>query len=240
MTTQSKWAAAVLAACTLLPLQANAGLFDDDEARRAILELRTKLAEKADRTGLLDLSSQNEALKQEVDRLRGQVELLSNEVSNLQKRQKDLYVDLDARVKKLEPQKVVVDGKEASVEMAEQQSYDGALTLFKEGNYQKAAAGFADFLSRYPQSGYAPAAQYWLGNSYYAQRDYHNAITAQSAVVKNFPDSPKAADAMLNMASSYMELKDRASAKKTLEALIAKYPNSQAATNAKQRLTQMK
>lgn len=240
MTMRSICAAAFLAACALLPLQAQAALFEDDEARRAILDLRGKMAEKADRANLLDLASQNETLRQEVARLQGQIEVLSNEVSNLQKRQKDFYVDLDARLKKLEPQKVVVDGKEASVELAEQQAYDEALTRFKEGDYKKAASGFADFLRRYPKSGYAPAAQYWLGLAYYAQADYRNAIAAQSLVVKNYPDSPKAADAMLNIASGYEQLKDKASAKKTLGSLIAKYPDSQAAANAKQRLAQMK
>lgn len=241
MTTRFRWSAAVLAAaCILAPLQASAGLFDDDEARRAILDLRSKMAEKADKAGLLELSSQNEALREEVARLRGQIEVLSNEVSNLQKRQKDFYVDLDGRLKKLEPQKVVVDGKEASVEMAEQQAYDSALTNFKEGSYKNAAAGFADFLQRYPKSSYAAAAQYWLGNSYYALRDYRNAIAALNLVVKNYPDNPKAADAMLQIASSQADLKDKGSARKTLESVIAKYPGSQAAENAKQRLAQMK
>lgn len=240
MTTRFTWAAAVLAACTLLPLQASAGLFEDDEARRAILDLRGKMAEKADKSSLLDLSGQNESLRQEVARLRGQVEVLTNEIANMQRRQKDLYVDLDARIRKLEPQQVLVDGKEASVGMAEQKAYDAALTHFKEGGYKMAADGFIDFLKRYPQSGYAPAAQYWLGNAYYAQRDYRSAVAAQAEVVKKYPDSPKAADAMLNMASSYMELKDKANARKTLESLIARYPKSQAAENAKQRLSQLK
>lgn len=240
MKTRTQWAAAVLAAGILLPLQANAGLFEDDEARRAILDLRGKMADKADKASLLELSSQNEALRQEIARLQGQVEVLSNEVVNLQKRQKDFYIDLDGRLKKLEPQKVIVDGNEASVEQAEQQSYDAALNHFKEGNYKNAAAGFGEFLRRYPKSGYAPAAQYWLGNAYYAQRDYKNAIAAQSVVARSYPDSPKAADAMLNIASSQMELKDKAAARKTLETLIVKYPGTQAADNAKQRLAQMK
>lgn len=238
--TRSRFAAAVLAACSLLPLQASAGLFSDDEARRAILDIRAKIAEKADKSSVLELSNQNEALRQEVARLRGQVEVLDNEVANVQKRQKDFYVDLDARLRKVEPQKVVVDGKEASVILAEQQTYDAALTYFKEGNYKDAAAAFSDFMRRYPQSGYAAPAQYWLGNAYYAQRDYRNAIAAQAGVVKNHPDSPKAADAMLNMASSYMELKDKAAARKTLESLIQKYPDSQSAQNAKQRLSQLR
>jgi len=229
-----------MAACSLLPLTASAGLFDDDEARRSILDLRGKMTEKADKTSVLDLASQNEALRQEIAKLRGDVEVLTNDLSTLQKKQKDFYMDLDARLRKLEPQKVVVDGKEASVDVSEQKSYDAALNYFEKKKFKSAIYAFSDFLGRYPQSGYAASAQYFLGISYFAQRDFRNAISAQAGLVKNYPDSPKAADAMLNMASSYAELNDKASARKTMETLIAKYPDSQAAQNAKQRLSHKK
>ncbi|HJV85889.1 MAG TPA: tol-pal system protein YbgF [Noviherbaspirillum sp.] len=240
-------AAAALAALSLGPLQAQAALFEDDEARRAILEIRDRLKNmqseinaKADKSGNFELNNQNEQLKQEIARLRGQVELLTNELANTQKRQKDFYVDLDTRLRKLEPQQMTIDGKEVSVEQGEQRAYESALAAFKSGDYKTAGASFYDFLRRYPNSGFAPSAQYWLGNTYYAQRDYRNAISAQQVVVKNFPDNPKAADALLNIASCYMELKDKASAKKTLETLVAKYPDAPSAQTAKERLAALK
>lgn len=244
---KSVLAAAVWAACSCLPLQAQAGIFDDTEARKAILDLRARIDEanarldtKADKGSALELANQNEQLRQELARLRGQIEVLSNEVANAERRQKDFYVDLDNRIRKLEPQKVTVDGKEASVEPNEQKVYDNALALLKAGDYRNAGAAFADFLKRYPQSGYAPAAQYWLGNSYYAQRDYKNAIATQQVVVRNYADSPKAPDALLNIASSYTELKDKAAAKKTLESLVAQYPDSPAAQTARERLATLR
>ncbi|HEX2531918.1 MAG TPA: tol-pal system protein YbgF [Burkholderiaceae bacterium] len=240
-------AVAFTAAFCYAPLHAHAGLFDDDDARRAILDLRTKMEAlqqevnaKTDKSGALSLASQNEQLRQEIAKLRGQVEVLTNDLANAQQRQKDFYIDLDARLRKLEPQKAVVDGKETSIEHDEQKAYDAALVLFKSGDYKDAGAAFFDFLRRYPQSGYAASAQYWLGNTYYAQREYRNAISAQQAVVKNYPDSPKAADALLNIASCYTELKDRSSARKTLQTLIAKYGNSSAAQTAKERLASLK
>ncbi|ASU40018.1 tol-pal system protein YbgF [Herbaspirillum sp. meg3] len=240
-------AAAMLAAVACLPMTAHAGLFDDDEARKAILDLRNKvdslqkdMANKSDKNSALSLSDQNDQLRQEIARLRGQIEVLTNELSNTQQRQKDFYVDLDARLRKLEPQKVNIDGKESSVDLNEQKSYDAALNLFKGGDYKGAGAAFNDFLKRYPQSGYAPSAQYWVGNALYAQRDYKGAIAAQQAVAKNYPDSPKVADAMLNIGSSYIELKDKAAAKKSLDALIAKYPESPAAQTGKEKLATLK
>jgi tol-pal system protein YbgF len=244
---QSTLAAAVMAAFSFAPLQARAALFEDDEARKAILEIRSRLAAmqseinaKADKESNFDLNNQNEQLRQEIARLRGQIEVLTNELANTQKRQKDFYVDLDNRVRKLEPQQVTVDGKEALVEQAEQRSYDAALAYFKSGDYRNAGASFYDFTRRYPQSALAPSAQYWLGNTYYAQRDYRNAITAQQVVVKNYADSPKAADALLNIASCYLELKDKVAAKKTLETLVAQYPDSPSAQTAKERLAALK
>lgn len=244
---QSSIAAAVLAAFSLAPLHAGAALFEDEEARRAILDIRARLTNmqneinaKADKTNSLDLNTQNEQLRQEIARLRGQIELLTNELANAQKRQKDFYVDLDARLRKLEPQTVTIDGKEFSVEQAEQRSYDAALAYFKAGDYKNAGAAFYDFTRRYPNSGLAPSAHYWLGNTYYAQRDYKNAISAQQTVVRNFPDSPKAADALLNIASCQLELKDRAGARKTLETLVAQYAGSPAAQTAQERLAALK
>lgn len=236
--------AALMAAFSCASLSAHAALFGDDEARRAILDVRTRVDAmqqgKAESSAVLELANQNEQLKQEIARLNGQIEVLSNELANAQQRQKDFYVDLDNRLRKLEPQVVSVDGKDATVELSEQRNYDNALALFKAGDYKKSGAAFADFVQRYPQSAYAPSAQYWIGNAYYAQRDYRNAIAAQQALLKKYPGNPKAADALLNIASSQMELKDRAAAKKSLESLVAQHPNAPAAQTAKERLANFK
>lgn len=239
--------AAALAAALAHGTAAQAAIFGDDEARRAILDLRNRietlqrdvnarLDAKTDKSGTLDLATQNEQLRQEIARLRGQIEVLTNELANTQQRQKDFYVDLDGRLRKLEPQKMTIDGNEVNVEPGEQAQYDSAVALLKAADYRGAAAAFNDFLRRYPRSGFAPSAQYLLGTAYYAQRDYQNAINAQQSVINNYPDNSRAADAMLNIASSQAELKDRAAARKTLETLIGRYPESGAAKTAKDRL----
>ncbi len=250
--------AACLAIFSYTPLHANAGLFDDEEARKAIIELRAKVEamqlditaridKKADKSGTLDLLNQNEQLRQDITKLRGDIEVLTNELSNTQRRQKDFYVDLDERLRKFETAaKAAAEEKEANKELAqqkqeeEQKSYDDALTFFKNGDYKNASIAFFDFVQRYPQSSNAAPAQYWLGNAYYAQREYKNAIAAQLFVVKNYPNHPKAADALLNVASCYTELKDKTSAKKSLETLVTQYPSTNAAQIAKQRLASFK
>jgi tol-pal system protein YbgF len=245
--TKSGLAAAVLAACTFLPLQANAALFDDDEARKAILDLRAKVEamrtelgaridSKTDKSSTLDLVSQHEQTMAEIAKLRGQIEVLANELANVQKRQKDLYIDLDARIRKLEPKVVTVEGKQGTVDPTEQKAYDSAVVLLKSGDYKNAAIALGDFVRMYPDSIYAANAQYFLGNTYYVQKDCKGAILAQQVVVKNYPDSPRAADAMLNIATCQTELKAVANAKKTLTELISKYPDTPQAQEARDRL----
>ncbi|MBC3884626.1 tol-pal system protein YbgF [Undibacterium griseum] len=232
----------------LAPSLASAGLFDDDEARKAILDLRSKvdalntrldakLDTKADKNTALDLANENEQLRAEMAKLRGQLEVLANDVANTQRRQQDFYVDLDNRLRKIEPKRMTVDGKETTVEPTEQRNYDAAMSLFKAGDYKNAVTAFSGFLNAYPQSGYAGSAQYWLGNSYYAQRDCKNTVPAMQQLVKTYPDHPKAPDAMLNIAGCYTELKEKAAAKKTLETLISQYPDTEAAQAAKNRLS---
>ncbi|TWI70219.1 tol-pal system protein YbgF [Pseudoduganella lurida] len=242
---------ALVLALASLSFHAAAGVFDDDEARRAILDLRAKLEAlskdvntrlstgldtKADKSATLDLINQHEQTMQEIARLRGQVEVLQNEIEVSSKRQKDFYADLDKRLRALEPRQVEIDGQTASVDQAEQNAHDAAMQKFKEGDYEGAATALQAFVRRYPASAYAANAQYMLGNAYYLQRDCKASIVAQQAVVKNYGDSPKAADAMLNIAACQTELKAVNNAKKTLNDLIKTYPNTAAARTAKERL----
>lgn len=246
-------ARAAAAAAGLLLVVANgpvrAGLFDDDEARKAILDLRAKSdANQRDIQSQFDTQRRNQAetlnqidaLRQEIARLRGQVESLTNDLVNEQKRNKDFYVDLDGRLRKVEPQQATVDGQTATVDVNESKSYEAALNQFRNSDFKGAIVAFQSFLSRYPQSAYAPAAQYWIGTSYYAQRDYKSAIREQQVVVRNWASSPRAADALLNIASSQADMGDKKAARATLDALIAKYPDTQAATTARDRVTTLR
>jgi tol-pal system protein YbgF len=244
--TSSAFAAALVAAAFALPLPAHA-LFGDDEARKAILELRERLnlieeelASKSNANTAITLAEKNDRLLQELAHLRGQVEVLSHELATTQQRQRDFYVDLDTRLRKLEPQQVSLGGKEFIVQPDEQKAYDAALALFKAADYKGAASAFSAFTAKYPDSGFVPSAQYWLGNANYAQGNFKSAIAAQEVIVKKFPDNPQVADALLNIASSYLELNDKANAKKTLQTLVTKYPQTSAGIAGKERLANLK
>lgn len=255
-------ATTVVALLACAPMHVQAALFEDSDARREILKLRqqvedintrinsrivssletfnARIENKVDKTSSLDLTGELEKLRNEIATLRGQVEIVNNEVSNAQRRQKDFYTDLDQRLRKLEPQSMTIDGKEVNIDQTEQKAFDAALVFFKSGSYPAADQAFSSFLQRFPDSGYAAQAQYWLGNTYFAQRDCTKAIPAYQAVATRFPASQKAPDALLNMASCQLELKDKTGARDSLEALVKKYPASIAASMGKERLAELK
>ncbi len=243
----------------LLPLLAHAALFDDDEARRQIVQLRNQVESRQKsieerlsaidaRLAQMDSSGQNRAvdlaqlldsLKQDLAKLRGQVEVLANQTEILERRQKELYVDLDNRLRRLEQTQSQLQDKLSQGERSaasEKQAYEAALNQFKLGNYQLAITSFQSFMTNFASSELVPSAQYWIGNAHYAMRDYKGAIAAQQKVVKQWPENSKAPDALLNIASSQSELGQSSASRETLRALVKKYPSSPAAEQAKQRL----
>jgi tol-pal system protein YbgF len=243
----------------LLPLAVHAALFDDNEARRQIGDMKSRIEshqkaieerlsgiESASRNRAVDLTQLMDALKQDLAKLRGQVEVLLNHADQIERRQKDLYVDLDTRLRKLEQAQSKLDQAQSQIQeklskgdrdaAAEKQAYESALNQFKVGNYQLAISGFQSFIGGFPNSQLAPNAQYWIGNSHSQMRDYKSAIAAQQKVIGSWPDNPKAPDAMLDIASYQAEMGDSKAARETLGVLLKKYPASPAAEKAKQRL----
>jgi tol-pal system protein YbgF len=227
---------------------AHAGMFDDEEARRLIKDTAIKTEARFDQQGktLLDLANQLQRQSEEIARLRGQVETLTYELETAKKRQQDFYLDLDTRLRKVEPQgagsTAVVDPAGAANSPAaadparENKEYEAALNQFKAAKYKEAAWAFSAFVQKHPDSSLAPNAQFWLGNAFIAQRNCAKAIEAHSVVTTKYADSPKAADSWLAMASCQQEMGNPAAAKRSLETAIAKYPNSPAADTARERL----
>lgn len=127
----------------------------------------------------------------------------------------------------------------ASDPAAEEAAYRAAFKLLKEGSYAPAMSRLRDFLTKYPASGYADNAQYWLGEVNYVTRAFEQAIVEFKAVLTNYPTSTKHADAMLKLGYSYYELNDVAKATETLNALRSRFPNSTAARLAEKRLQQI-
>lgn len=262
-------------AAMVFSMNAVAGLFDDEEARKDLKNLRAlveqqnrdseakfqKLDESIRNIGIIQLLNQIEQLNAEIARLRGQIEVLANQNDQLGKRQKDFYLDIDTRLRKLEgaPADVVTPAapagpgtasiasaatqpsvRPAASKEQESKAYDVGSTLFRRGDFVAAIRAFESFKMDFPGSVLSPNAQYWIGISYFNLKDFPNARAAQEALLKMYPDAPKVPDALLAIASVQGEMGDNGSARNTLEDIIARYPGSEAATKARQRLGQLR
>jgi tol-pal system protein YbgF len=280
VSTSRRVAAALLLAAAL---PASAGLFDDEEARRRIEALKQELSqqgrdneariarleESIRNIGVVELLRQLDALNAEIAKLRGSIEVLSNQNDQLQKKQRDFYLDLDSRVKRFEgggapappgPASSAPPPAAAAVTAAmtvpaapaprapptkeeqarEIKAYDAASNLFRRNDFASAIDAFRAFLRDYPQSQLAANAEYWIGIGYANLKDYRNALATQEGLLQRHPQSPKAPDALLAIAALQSEQGDNGSARNTLEDIIARYPGSEAAGKARTRLASLR
>jgi tol-pal system protein YbgF len=271
--------ALILCAGVLATGPAAAGLFDDEIARKQIADQQKrvddlrqqadgmaarlgKIEEDAKSQPALALASEIERLREEMRGLRGQLEVLSNNIEGVSKRQRDMYVDLDQRLRRFEQPgaaiapaagaaaapatagaetpKTAAAASTATVSVDENEAYERAQGQRRIGNYQGAITAFQGFVAKYPKSTLAPRAQYWIGDSYFNMRDFKNAVTSQQKLLATYPDSASVPDALLNMASSQLEAGDTATARKTMDSLIARYPSSEAAEKARRRVANLR
>jgi tol-pal system protein YbgF len=205
------------------------------------------------------LQRENQGLRSQLEEIRYQNDKLKNRLHSLNE-------DMDRRVLILESENVVpieeID-KEDTTQISnledlnselqgannatseeqsfiEQKAYQAAFDELKGQRYSKASESFTEFLQLYPESSYAPLAQYWLAESNYAQRDFKKSIKSYSALLTNYPNSKKQTEASLKIAYSYYELGNKKTAKIKLQQLIEQYPNSTEANQAKQLLKKLK
>lgn len=251
----------------------HAALFDDTEARKKILQVEATANSQNQATQasladlkksvqaleqrvtaieaitkgqvLSDMQNQLDALRQEVARLKGELEVANHNVDATLQRQKDLYTDTDTRLRKLETAPAPATNDQAAANAAavtpdkssqEFQTLELANGLSKEGKHKDAFAAYDKFLKDYPSSTYAGDAIYGLGYSQFMLKNYKSSIATQQKLLDTHPESSKAADAMFNMANSQIQLGQVANAKKTLKDLIAKFPNSEVTPTAQKRL----
>ncbi|UOD50813.1 tol-pal system protein YbgF [Orrella daihaiensis] len=192
--------------------------FTDSEARQAILELRQELrtlTETSQRASL-QLANRIDMLEQELTRLRAQIEEMGG------------------------PRAALGSGSNEQPEQAkdskEQAAFDGAMDLYRKGDFKGSAESLSAFLTLYPESVLAPTAQFYLGSANYANKNYRGAISVLNTMAGKFPDHPRAPDALLVIAGSEFELNQRTAAKATLEKIVKNYPNTAAAQSAQERL----
>jgi tol-pal system protein YbgF len=194
---------------------------------------------------LLDLSQRLEAAQTEVRTLRGQIEELQFRNQGAGEQQRELYDDLSRRLQAVES-----SGAQAPVQQSaagglpvpggdDRANYQAAFDLLRDGKYAEATEGFRQLLVRFPSSSMADNAQYWLGESYYVQRNFNDALKAFRLVVDKYPESRKLPDALLKIGYCDYELQNWKEARSALGQVVQKYPDTTAARLAQQRLAKM-
>lgn len=237
-------------------------LFGDDEARKAIIELRQLVedhrrvnAEGAavTRRSILDVSTQAEQWRQELGQLRGQQEQLVQENLQLLKENLQLHKTVlelkaqltaldarlsavDGRIKTFEPVSIEQDGVTLLVSPPEKAAFDRAMALLLASDFTQASAAYVQLLNQYPNSAYTASVLYWLGNAQYASQDLKGAINTHKRLVVQFPKHSRVPEAMLSMGNAHAELGDAKTARAEWDTLIASHPQSEAAGTARERL----
>lgn len=210
-----------------------------------------------DNQSLIELSTQLDQLQTQTQALRGEIETLRFETENAGNRQRQLYLDVDERLQTLEqgqarlmepPPVAVVDPAESRapelpqrpvLSGSDQDNYQAAFDLLKNGQYMDSAEAFRQFLVVFPSSPLADNAQYWLAETYYVQRQFTTALPAFELVVTSYPNSIKLPDALLKIGFCNYELSQWDQARAALERVVREFPDTTAARLATQRLERM-
>ncbi len=234
---------------------------EDDPVQIKLNDLDTRLT-RIERVvanqSLLDLANQLEALRTDVRGMHNDVDELNHNLESMRKQQRDLYADLDQRVKLLETRGgAAATGAGASAaggvaaagaagggtttpaEVTDKTSYQAAFDLLKNGQYDRAIAAFQSFLASYPTSQLADNAQYWLGEAYYVNKSYPQALDAFQRVIDQYPQSRKLPDALLKVGYCNYEMKQYSAARAALSQVSTKYADTPSGALAQQRLDKM-
>jgi len=247
-------AAAMAALFILMPISAHA-LFEDVDARRSLLDLRKQVNElsnridakldtiqkdvdaklqpfgsridsKADTKALLKLSEEIDKLRQDLAGLRGQLEVVSNDIANTQRRQKDFYTDLDQLISALDQKYAAVETRQQALENKQSTLDSKPATPTKAGDSSTAIAP-PDADERLSEQ-----KTYDLALGHFKSENYRAAAQGFTDFLKRFPDSSNLAQAYFWLGSSHYALQDCVSAMPAFQTIVSRFTNSQRAPDA--------
>jgi tol-pal system protein YbgF len=181
-------------------------------------------------------------LQQAISLLTGQIEQLQYKNNQLQQQLEKMQADYEFRLEQVEkgggrpggaaparpttPSTAAAPPAAAGAAGAADQVYNDAFKKLQDGDYAGAERGFKAFVQRYPQHALAGNAQYWLGETFYARRDYQNAMTAFAEGYKNYKASPKGPDNLLKLGVTLATLNRKTDACAIFARFAQDYPRA--------------
>ena len=247
---------------------------------KTLSEQMNRMGRQAENPAMMEMIQQVDQISEDINLLRGEIEVQGNDIDDIKKRQRELYQDIDRRLRDIEsravsqapavqmttpqvatpPQPAIepsgtvagtpslpagsaaaaTSAPVSSPQAGEKEAYQAAFDTLKEGRYKEAKAELAAFLAKYPNSGFAGNAQYWLGEAHYVTRSFEQGIVEFEKVLNSFPGSNKVPDAMLKLGYTYYELKQYPQAKTVLQELRTRFPDETAARLATKRLDRIR
>jgi len=203
---------------------------------------------------LLDLANQTEALRGDLRAVHNDIDVLNHNLEAARKQQRDLYADIDRRLKSLESHGAGGGGTSAGSLDAgagavgagasasgsdDKTAYQAAFDLLKNSQYDRAIPAFQKFLLTFPDSDLADNAQYWLGEAYYVNKAFPEAQDAFQRVVDKYPQSRKRPDALLKIGYCRYETQQWSAARQVLSQVATQFPDTPSGRLAQQRLDKM-
>lgn len=173
-----------------------------------VLVLAVPTAAAAQRVDPVYIEDRLNQLQQSITMLTGQIEQLQNRNQQLQQQMQKMQTDYEFRIDQLEkgrsggtPPRAPGPTAAATPDAggSGEQVYNDAFKKLQDGDYAGAERGFKTFLQANPKHALAGNAQYWLGETYYARRDYQHAMTAFAEGYKVYKNSPKGPDNLLKL-----------------------------------------
>lgn len=213
-----------------------------------------RLEKRADARTVMDLFEQMEMLRQEVQTLRGMLEVSQHEIEQLNQRQRELYADLDSRISEMRH----TTSKQTSAQArpaayppsplpekapgadSDRDDYMAAYDLLKSKRYKDAIDAFNRYVQTHPASDYSANAYYWLGEAHVIHDDLNEARIAFEKVLADYPGHQKAPDALLKLGFVYDAAGQYDKAIEALSEVKRQYPHSSVSRLAEQRLVQIK
>jgi tol-pal system protein YbgF len=203
-------------------------------------QMQSLLKTEADmQVKLADLSSQIEQLQAKLEDTNYRLAQLSQQIAATNQELKSFRGNA--------PQPGESDGDGAAPPPSQPQSgggdprslYNAAYNDYLKGNYDLAARGFQEYLTQFPATDLADNATYWIGEVYYRQRKFRQAIDQYDQVLQRYPRSDKAASALLKKGYAHLELGERTQGVSRLRQVVRDYPASDEANLARQRLREL-